>query len=136
MSTRSEILIKDYGTYEGLKWKRSGKLYHHCDGYPSGVGRDLMERIYPMLVKSNNLGVDEIANKLIKDKDNVDDGYEMTVYTHADIEYFYEIDIPKKQIKCFKARYSYNKKYYKLNKGKEEDLMKFTVKDRVEVSYT
>ena len=95
-----------------------------------------MERIYPMLVKSNNLGVDEVANKLIKDNNNVDDGYEMTVYTHADIEYFYEIDIPKKQIKCFKAHYSYNKKYYKLNKGKEEDLMKFTVKDRVEVSYT
>lgn len=136
MSTRSEILIKDYGIYEGKKWSISTKLYHHCDGYPEGVGRDLMERVYPMLMKSNNLRVDEIANMLVKDEDHVDDGYEVTACRHIDIEYFYEVDVPKKQIKCYHARYGCTKGNYRLYKGSEEDLMRFTVKDKVEVSYT
>ena len=133
MSTRSEILIKDYGTYAGKKWSLSGKLYHHHDGYPEGVGRHLMEQIYPLLLKSNNVRVDEIANKLIKD---VDDEYEMTVCKHVDIEYFYEIDIPKKQIKCYHAHYNCSANHTALCKGSEEDLMKFAVKDKVSVSYS
>lgn len=103
MSTRSDIIIKDYGTYEGKSWKSQVKLYHHHDGYPEGVGKFLIEQVLPKLQNSSNISCDDIANFLIKHTE--DNEFEITVYNHVDIEYRYVIDIPKKKIKCLKGHY-------------------------------
>ena len=104
MSTRSDIIIKDYGNYNGKKWKFQIKLYHHHDGYPEGVGKFLIEQVLPKLQNSNNISCDCIANFLIKHEE--DDEFEVTIYKHVDIEYRYIIDIPKKEIECLKGHYS------------------------------
>ena len=123
MGTRSEIIIKDYWTGEtnGRNYKKEIKLYHHFDGYPSGVGRFLMENIYPMLVSSNDMDCNRIANALVKSKE--DETYEITVYNHVDIEYRYIIDIPAKQIHCYEGHYSsWDSPNTRFIKTKEEDL--------------
>ena len=106
MSTRSEIVIKDYGNYEGKDWKSQIKLYHHHDGYPEGVGKFLVEQVYPLL-DSPNIDCDTVANFLIKHKE--DDEYEATVYNHIDIEYKYVIDIPMRRIYCYEGHYNNNR---------------------------
>lgn len=105
MSTRCEIIIKDYETDKktGKKHKWKVTLYHHCDGYPNGVGRFLMDTVYPKLVSSNNADIDVIANLLIKNRE--DTGFELTCYKHVDIQYRYIIDIPKKEIMCYEGQY-------------------------------
>lgn len=129
MGTRSEIIIKDYwidkktGKTKGFKVK----LYHHYDSYPEGVGKDLMELVYPMLIRSNNTDCDTVANKLLKNEE--DKGYELTVYKHVDIEYLYEIDIPAKKISCFKCHYSsWDSPTNRIIKDKEIDLSEFLPK--------
>lgn len=106
MSTRCEIIIKDYETDKSTgkthKWKVT--LYHHCDGYPNGVGKFLMDTVYPKLMSSNNVDINVIANLLIKNKE--DNGFELTCYKHIDIEYRYVIDIPKKEIMCYEGQYN------------------------------
>lgn len=104
MSTRSEIIIKDYGIYEGESWRVQTKLYHHHDGYPEGVGAFLIKEVLPKLQNSNNISCDDISNFLIKHKE--DDEFECTAYKHCDIEYRYVIDIPKKEIECLKGHYT------------------------------
>ena len=104
MSTRSDIIIKDYGIYEGRSWKVQTKLYHHHDGYPEGVGKFLIEEVLPKLQNSNNISCDEVSNFLIKHKE--DDEFECTAYNHVDIEYRYIIDIPKKEIQCLEGYYT------------------------------
>ena len=104
MSTRCDILIKDYGIYEGRSWKVQTKLYHHHDGYPEGVGKFLIEEVLPKLQNSNNISCDDISNFLIKHKE--DNEFECTAYNHCDIEYRYVIDIPKKEIQCLEGHYT------------------------------
>lgn len=134
MGTRSEILIKEHGIYNGKKWSNKIKLYHHFDGYPSGVGKFLMETIYPLLMTSH-IDVDEVANTLVKNKE--DDSFEVTSAIHSDIEYFYEIDTTLKTIKCWKVHYTHkwDDKPCRLRKIKEENIMCFATKDKVSVSY-
>lgn len=133
MSTRCGIIIKDYTIYNGKKYNFKLTLYHHHDGYPGGVGKYLMEKIYPMLVRSNNLDCDIIANKLIKDAKDTE--YEITVYRHTDIEYRYIIDIPMKKIFCYPCRYSRKGSSNKLVKGKEINLLQF-LPQNIQKSYT
>lgn len=122
MSTRCEILIKEKGTYEGKDWKKELRLYHHTDGYPEGVGKFLMKTVYPMLVTSHPC-VDSIANYLVKNQK--DDSFEVTSGIHPDIEYFYEVDINLKRIRCWRAKYMQVgrfTRYMQLKKWKEEYL--------------
>ncbi len=81
-------------------------LYHHHDGYPEGVGRDLKDRFKPEVQAFSRYtwDIDEIANKLIKDQD---DEYEYTAYNHTDIEYLYTIDCNAKTIKCNEVQWIY-----------------------------
>lgn len=119
MSTRSEIIIKDYGQEYNFKVK----LYHHHDGYPSGVGKFLIEQVLPKLLRTNSESCDTIANFLIKHPD--DNEFEITVYKHVDIEYQYVIDIPKKEIKCYHGSYgSWDNPRTRFT-GKECDLTQF-----------
>lgn len=71
-------------------------LYHHHDGYPEGVGKDLKNR-FETTESKYSWDIDTIVNDLIKDNQ---DEYEYTAYDHSDIEYLYTIDCNKKTIKC------------------------------------
>lgn len=78
MSTRCNIVIKkdDTCTY----------LYHHCDGYPSGVGAEL-ERFFE---NNATVGMTPIGvyNSLVF---LYGDEYELCEGIHGDISYLYEI---------------------------------------------
>lgn len=88
MSTRAAIIIKDE--------TNSIRLYHHHDGYVSGVGFDLLERYRKKLDDTAMcLDIEEIANELVKDSS---DEYEIAACLHGDEEYLYTIDIQNREI--------------------------------------
>lgn len=78
MSTRANILIID-------RFGRKYNVYHHHDGYLSGVGLDLYRRLREL----KNIFPEEFVNRLVKDPE---DEYEITFGVHGDEEFFYEID--------------------------------------------
>ena len=90
MSTRANIVLQEKGY---TLW-----LYHHCDGYPSYLGRKLMQIMENH--KKDYSDIFDIANEMIKDKE--DNGFEITNGQHGDIEYLYLIDIQDKEITCFR----------------------------------
>ena len=94
MSTRANIVL-DSKRYNRI-W-----LYHHWDGYPSWLGKQLMEFLIKNGNGANEWGNDSIclANELIKDKE--DDGYELTNGQHGDIDYLYKIDTGEKTIRAY-----------------------------------
>lgn len=113
MSTRSEVKI--IGEYQTIR------LYHHHDGYPEGVGFDLMNRFYDKMQDWRNFEFDSVVNQLVKD---ANDEYEVTQYNHTDREYEYEINIPNKTIKCFECDwYDDENGDWNCKKGKEIDLL-------------
>ena len=84
-------------------------LYHHHDGYPEGVGADLVKRSKkfwdPFLNRGNGgWDIDKVVNSLIKDQT---DEYEYTAYNHVDIEYLYTIDCDAMTIKCNEAHWKF-----------------------------
>ena len=82
------------------------KLYHHHDGYPEGVGEDLVNRSknWAKVHPGDKWDIDDIVNSLIKDSN---DEYEYTAYNHVDIEYLYTIDCDDMSIKCNKAHWRF-----------------------------
>ena len=84
MSTRCDIIIRDN--------KPSGekiKLFHRLDGYPQGVGKFLIENVLKKLKESPNFKINEVANFLVKNKE--DEDYMITTGRHPDIEYRFPI---------------------------------------------
>ena len=120
MSTRAEILIQGSNGYN-----YDYKLYHHTDGYPEYLGKFLMDKIHPLLMKSNNYKTCDIANALLKDEEDKD--FELTSGLHPDIEYQYIINIPKKTITGYKCHYErdYIKDEYELVICAECDLQRY-----------
>lgn len=97
MSTRATICIKEKDSQD--IW-----VYHHCDGYPNGVGSDLKK--YLNTLKYRWIAC-EIANDLIKDRVNLeDDGYELTSGQHGDEVYGYLIDCDEQTIKCYSINWN------------------------------
>lgn len=92
MSTRCNIILKDD--------EHQVILYHHCDGYPEGVGSFLYRKVNDNLKKGRFCFAEDIANYLLKDEE--DNSYELTSGIHGDIEYLYEIDTHNKTLKCWK----------------------------------
>ena len=89
MSTRAHIRIYDS---DGCI-----QLYHHCDGYPEGIGRDL-KSICEKIFDDPEYGTrDLIQNKLGLN----DDSYAPAICMHGDEEYVYVIDCRDKTVKCF-----------------------------------
>ena len=105
MSTRANVVIKK--TAENGKVSYA-QLYHHHDGYCSGVGKDLSEYMAEIDVMP-----DEEKKKVLKDPvslakwlshDDRHDEYEYegtSVNLHGDIEYLYVIDLANKTITCY-----------------------------------
>ena len=93
MSTRATILIRE-------KNEPDVHIYHHCDGYPEGVGSDLKH--YLSSLKHYEWIANDIATALIKGSAVKDDnGYELTSCQHGDEEYAYLIDCDNKTLTCY-----------------------------------
>lgn len=89
MSTRAHIRIYDEGGFI--------QLYHHCDGYPNGIGKDLKSVLHQICLYPDYGARDLIQNNLgLNDK-----AYMPTTCIHGDEEYVYVIDTRDKTIKCF-----------------------------------
>ena len=83
MSTRATILIKSKKENEEVR------IYHHSDGYPAGIGSDILE-----------------FNDLVKGKCGMvgckpDNGYKLTSCQHGDEKYAYLIDCDLKTLTCY-----------------------------------
>ena len=117
MSTRCNVIVKD-------KFDRIW-LYHHHDGYPEGVGQDLVNRFKEKFEKNEKIWWSDIVNKLVKDQN---DEYEISDGEHSDIKYCYTIDCDKKTI-CYQEIFikwdsehfdrTYGSKIYLIGKGEE-----------------
>lgn len=81
MSTRSNVIIKQDGKFKS-------QYYHHCDGYPSGVGNDL-HRILCELFERGKLDCDSFRKNLEGSYEYEDVDYPSP---HGDIEFLYTID--------------------------------------------
>ena len=88
MSTRCNISIIDSDLHTIL-------LYHHHDGYLSGVGMDLVKQV--KLLQDRSYDTDEFATMLIKRQDDTE--YELSTQgLHGDIEYLYQVNLTKKKV--------------------------------------
>lgn len=98
MSTRCNIIIKDY--HDRII------LYHHHDGYPSGVGSDLKKYLATFQDwQIRQHGRWEIANGLVKNKAGLDDDeYEISPRLHSDIDYCYVINCVSGTLLCYTCR--------------------------------
>lgn len=67
-------------------------LYHHCDGYPKGVGKELIDYLQTNTPKT----ADDVFKGLVF---MYGDSYEETNGIHGDISYLYTIDIDNDLIK-------------------------------------
>lgn len=92
MSTRATILVKSE------KFNESVSIYHHCDGYPEGVGETL-KSVLSSLNWHFNYDVFDIANKILKLKS--DTSFELTSGQHGDEEYAYLINVDEQVMKCY-----------------------------------
>ena len=106
MSTRCQIKV----TY----LKQEVLLYHHCDGYPKGVGKDLVQRKKKFNTWNGNLLVNELVKNTRKD-----DGYEIAFQVHTDLDYWYEIDCNRKTIRCWKVKGYLLSDHAEVEKGEE-----------------
>lgn len=90
MSTRCHIVIKKQDSYTVY-------VYHHCDGYPSGVGSDLAQMLKDY--KSNDWTPISLANYI----ENTDSSYRIDDSIHGDEDYIYEINCDLMTLKCYYA---------------------------------
>ena len=91
MSTRAAIIIKDS--------KSKYNVYHHCDGYPEVVGKEL-ERVYR---NCDPIDATEAKKRLLE----YDNEYEDTDYIHSDEEYIYVVDTDERKIECYSVTGKY-----------------------------
>lgn len=112
MSTRAHIRINDG---DNVLY-----LYHHCDGYPEGVGEELKE----MLGSLRN--VTWTADYVHRSISSTDDSYEDAPEgQHGDEEYAYLIDCGARTLKCYKVGWDEDypwKEHNVLFKEKFQDL--------------
>lgn len=93
MSTRTNIIIKDSG-------KNIQKvIYHHCDGYFEGVGKELLTIISQYVKKYNKFTINDFFVDIV----SFDYQYEEDTSIHTDIEYLYMIDIISSTLIVFKC---------------------------------
>lgn len=94
MSTRANIRITE-GDGQIL-------LYHHCDGYPEGVGKELKE----FLKFYKYWDPERIASDLATMKNRYEKyPYECAICLHGDEAYVYVIDCDKKTLTCYSHRW-------------------------------
>ena len=84
MSTRCQVKVICNG--------KDLMLYHHCDGYPEGVGYCLLKILKKY---GNGCRASDLVMKMINRGD-----FEITFGNHCDIEYYYELDFDKVKVNC------------------------------------
>jgi len=91
MSTRANIFIRnDYDDRDKVI------LYHHCDGYPDGVGRDLRSILSNIPQETNETLTKESLAEYICEKDSY---FRITTpFVAGDAEYNYEINLSKRRV--------------------------------------
>ena len=88
MSTRCQIrLIEDDEHID---------LYHHCDGYFDGVGKELADSLQ---IESSSMS--RFLAELLTNYDS----YEVTDALHGDIDYFYSLDFSKQKFIGYKCHF-------------------------------
>jgi hypothetical protein len=124
MSTRCNVVLKDYYQQNGFVHEEKLHFYRHLDGYPSGVEETLTAFLNAVAkgVLRNNVGqsggwliilgaleyeVDQNA-PFNADPDQMMGwkvgAYEPTLGLHGDIEYLYEIDLMEPCITAFRVK--------------------------------
>lgn len=91
MSTRAHIRIQDK---DNVLY-----LYHHCDGYPEGVGEELKEMMDSM-AKCKEWTPDFVHRSITNSDDSYEDAPEGQ---HGDEEYAYLIDCGTRTLTCYKV---------------------------------
>ena len=76
-------------------------LYHHCDGYPDGVGKDLKKYLRDVVSKWRWWMPEDIATNLVRGELDGDTGYEVAICEHSDCEYGYLIDCDNETLTCY-----------------------------------
>lgn len=87
MSTRAHVIIKKKGEEDVY-------AYHHCDGYPDGVGEDLKR----FIIDEGTAAKPKLTAKLLNEWD---DSFEIDDGIHGDEEYIYVIDLDEKTVKGY-----------------------------------
>lgn len=94
MSTRANIVIK--------QGENEATLYHHHDGYPSGVGAGLFSYINEILEREDSDEIMKSPKSLAKYLAGIDDDeYEIEHSLSGDIEFLYIVNLDKREITCF-----------------------------------
>jgi hypothetical protein len=94
MSTRCHVIVRNGKNENKEKWNY---IYHHCDGYPAGVGKelsDILTEIQGNGVSRNDFNANFITENIL----NYSDEYELDNSIHGDEEYIYLIDVETKHI--------------------------------------
>ena len=92
MSTRCHVIVRNGKNENKEKWNY---IYHHCDGYPSGVGKelsDILTKIHDKGISRNDFNANFITENIL----NYSDEYECDNSIHGDEEYIYLIDVEHK----------------------------------------
>ena len=93
MSTRAHIIVIDS--------KSKHYVYHHSDGYPEGVGEEVLEFINDNPDKLND------AYEFCTALENFDKQYEFEdAGIHGDEEYIYFVDLENKTYQCYEYKYN------------------------------
>ena len=97
-------------------------LYHHHDGYPSGVGADLKEYLNEVVSKwqcgwNAEMIATDLVRGVIKDSEGEPDlDYQCAIAQHGDCEYGYVIDCDAETLKCYSLGWD-------MTEWKDEDLV-------------
>ena len=102
MSTRCHVIVKGSENEPQDQW---AYIYHHHDGYPEGVGKDL-GKAFEEKIKSNVLGHKYTWENVIEIITNIDDEYEVDNGIHGDEEYLYVVTLERDKegvcVDCYK----------------------------------
>lgn len=107
MGTRCKVRVSDTSN-------KHIEFYHHWDGYPEGVGFELLELLnsfpihksaYSNEPPSVEIGLNTFIRALMKLEHG--EQYEFDYYRHGDIEYFYYVNLKDRSIKCVQGYYEY-----------------------------
>lgn len=93
MSTRSHIEVR-----EG---KEKNYIYHHCDGYPSGVGMELKDALEDnhFFDKDEQFDIVKVTDMIC----DIDPQYEPDEGFHGDEEYYYVVDCDNRTLTCYEV---------------------------------
>lgn len=91
MSTRAAIIVRDS--------KSEYNVYHHCDGYPEGVGKEL-ERVYR---NCDPIDAVEAKKRLLEYSSE----YRDTNSIHGDEAFIYVVDTDERKIECYSVSGDY-----------------------------